>query len=107
MKVAAERPGLDRFTLDDALRSGHKTILRASADPFYRELVNAVPPADTVAALTPMSDQMRQVAMAQIAATSPEELLAGFNFPSTDVLGSNAYGIGRGRFWYRQRRALW
>ena len=44
-------------TLDDALRSGHKTILRASADPFYRELVNAVPPADTVAALTPMSDQ--------------------------------------------------
>ncbi|MCX2973100.1 hypothetical protein EYC87_05800 [Halieaceae bacterium IMCC8485] len=82
-------------TLDDALRSGHKTILRASADPFYRELVNAVPPADTVAALTPMSDQMRQVAMAQIAATSPEELLAGFNFPATDVLGSNAYGIGR------------
>ena len=84
-----------QITLEDALKSGHKTILRASADPFYRELVNAVPPVDSVAALAPLSAEMRQVAMTQIAATTPEQLLEGFGFPSTEVLGSNAYGIGR------------
>ncbi|WP_162845996.1 penicillin acylase family protein [Seongchinamella sediminis] len=82
-------------TLEDALKSGHKTILRASADPFHRELVAAVPPADSVAALAPVSAPLREQALAQIAATSPEQLLAGFGFPATEVLGSNAYGIGR------------
>ena len=83
------------ITLDDTLKSGHKTILRASADPFYRELVAAVPPADTVAALAPVSAEEREAHLAQIATASPEQLLERFGFPSTEVLGSNAYGIGR------------
>lgn len=83
------------ITLDDTLKSGHKTILRASADPFYRELVDAVPPESGVAALAPIPDDLRAARMAEIAAVSPEVLGARFGFPSVEELGSNAYGIGR------------
>lgn len=81
------------ITLDDTLKSGHKTILRASADPFYRELVGAEPPSGSVAAAAPT--QARKAGMAQIAAITPGELAERFGFPSTEMLGSNAYGIGR------------
>lgn len=37
-------PWVREINLDDALRSAYKTILRASADPFYNELVAAAPP---------------------------------------------------------------
>lgn len=81
-------------TLVDVLKSGHKTILRASAEPFYRELVAATPP-ESGLAMRPLSAADKAEKLAEVAMVKPEQLGQRFGFLPTEVMGSNAYGIGR------------
>jgi len=87
-------PWVREITLMDALKSGHKTILLASADPFHDQLVAAVPP-DQVAATAAPSGAALEAMIAGFTALTPEEMSARMGLPPPEALGSNAYGIGR------------
>lgn len=88
-------PWVRAITLDDALKSGHKTILRGSADPFHDELVAATPPDEGVAALYRPSTQQLAAMLAEYKALKPGQVLQRLGLPPAEVMGSNAYGIGR------------
>ncbi|MFT5484329.1 MAG: acyl-homoserine-lactone acylase [Halieaceae bacterium] len=83
------------ITLEDVLRSGHKTILRASADPFHNELVAATPPTEEVASANRPDGKYIVAARAELGALTPQAVSDSLGLPAPEVMGSNAYGIGR------------
>ena len=83
------------ITLDDTLKAGHKTILRASADPFANELVAAAPPQDQLASAAPVSKEKMAVMLAEFKALKPEQVRERLGLAPAELMGSNAYGIGR------------
>jgi acyl-homoserine-lactone acylase len=87
-------PWVREITFEDVLKSGHKTILRASADPFHNELVAAVPP-DQLAMFTPPEKEDVAAIVAQLNTLTPQQVSDRLGFAPVEVLGSNAYGIGR------------
>lgn len=83
------------ITLEDVLRSGHKTILRASADPFYNELVAAAPPTAALSSVSSIGGEQLIAALAELKTLTPQIVSDGLGLPAPEVMGSNAYGIGR------------
>ena len=81
-------------TFEDTLKSGHKTILRASADPFYNELVAASPPDQSLSQAALSQEEMNAM-VAQFKALTPDQVRDRMGFSPVEELGSNAYGIGR------------
>jgi len=88
-------PWVRAITLNDTLKAAHKTLLRASADPFYNELVAAVPPQDQLAAVRPVAAKKTATMLAQFKSLTPEQVSDRLGFLPTELMGSNAYGIGR------------
>ena len=87
-------PWVREITFDDALRTAYKTILRASADPFYNELVAAAPP-EMLAANPQVAKHEVPALLAQLRAMTPQTMADSLGFPPVEMMGSNAYGIGR------------
>lgn len=83
------------ITLDDTLKSGHKTILRASADPFHNELVAAAPPQDQLARAATVSQEQMAAMLAEFKALDPGQVRDKLGLVPAELMGSNAYGIGR------------
>ena len=83
------------ITLDDTLKAGHKTILRASADPFYNELVAAAPPKDQLAGAAPVSKEKMAAMLAEFKTLEPEQVRDRLGLLPAEQMGSNGYGIGR------------
>ena len=88
------QPWVREITFDDVLRSAYKTILRASADPFYNELVAAAPP-ETLAANPQVAKHELPTLLAQLRAMTPQTMADSLGFPAVEMMGSNAYGVGR------------
>lgn len=88
-------PWVRAVTLNDVLRAAHKTLLRATADPFYNELVAAAPPPGQLAAVRPVAAKNTATMLAQLKSLTPEQVSARLGFLPTELMGSNAYGIGR------------
>lgn len=87
-------PWVRAITLGDVLKSAHKSLLRASADPFHNELVAATPP-DQLAAASRFVKHEIPALLAEVRALTPEQVADRLGFPPVEMLGSNAYGIGR------------
>ena len=87
-------PWVREITFDDALRTAYKTILRASADPFYNELVAAAPP-EMLATNPQVAKHEVPALLAQLRAMTPQTMADSLGFSPVEMMGSNAYGIGR------------
>ena len=81
----------------------HKRILRASSDPLADFLVAARPPETTALGTDPSEDAAvvaraqaaEREALKQLGELSPGAARSALNLPEPEVIGSNAYGIGR------------
>ena len=80
---------------DDFLRFGHKLIMLGSASAFANELVAAEPPQAELTVGAVVSDAEITRAIAQLAALTTEQFMQRLGLPTAEVMGSNAYGIGR------------
>jgi acyl-homoserine-lactone acylase len=87
-------PWVREITYDDVVKAAHKSLLRASADPFHDELVAASPP-DQLAATAQIAKHEIPALLAQVRALTPKQMADRLGFPPVEMLGSNAYGIGR------------
>jgi acyl-homoserine-lactone acylase len=85
-------PWVRAITLNDVLKSAHKTLLRATADPFYNELVAAVPPQGQLAAFSPPHREEQVAELAQLRSLTPQQVSDRIGFLPPELMGSNAYG---------------
>ncbi len=80
---------------DDFLRFGHKSLMVGSAVAFADELVAATPPEDDQVASVNFSAEQISLGLKQLDAMTQEQAMERLGLPTPEVLGSNAYGIGR------------
>ncbi|MEH6592160.1 MAG: penicillin acylase family protein [Halioglobus sp.] len=80
---------------DDFLRFGHKVLMVGSSVAFANELVAAVPPAQDMVAAVSLSPEQLELDLKQFEAMTRDQVMDRLGLPSPEVMGSNAYGIGR------------